>query len=91
MNVLAQAQINAAINLIVVEPGEIVKYYDSNKQKYTQVRVKAIYIAFADAAPAGAAGNVTHTRVSGRPHPWRRPSSARYHRLMQLMPIADPS
>jgi hypothetical protein len=50
MNVLAEAQINAAINQVVVEPGEIVKYYDSNKQKYTQVRVKAIYIAFNDDA-----------------------------------------
>src|ERR1035437_124631 len=50
MNVLATAQINAAINLIVVEPGDIVKYYDSNKPKYTQLRVKAIYIAFNDDA-----------------------------------------
>ena len=55
MNVLATAQINAAINLIVVEPGDIVKYYDSNKQKYTQVRVKAIYIAFSDDAAASSA------------------------------------
>ena len=55
MTVLATAQINAAMNLIVVEPGEIVKYYDSNKQKYTQVRVKAIYIAFSDAAASGSA------------------------------------
>ena len=43
-------EINAAINLMVVEPADIVKYYDSNKQKYTQVRVKAIYIAFNDDA-----------------------------------------
>src|SRR5450759_2634047 len=55
MNVLATAQINAAINLIVVEPGDIVKYYDSNKPKYTQVRVKAIYIAFNDDAAASSA------------------------------------
>jgi parvulin-like peptidyl-prolyl isomerase len=55
MNVLATAEIGAAVNLIVVEPGEIVKYYDSNRQKYTQVRVKAIYIAFNDDAAAGGA------------------------------------
>ncbi len=54
MNVLATAQINAAINQIVVEPGEVVKYYDTNKQKYTQVRVKAIYISFNDDAAASA-------------------------------------
>ena len=54
MNVLASAQINAAINRVVVEPADITKYYDSNKQKYTQVRVKAIYIAFSDDATSSA-------------------------------------
>jgi peptidyl-prolyl cis-trans isomerase C len=53
MNVLATAEIAAAINLIVVEPAEIVKYYDANKRKYTRVRVKAIYIAFSDDTAAG--------------------------------------
>ena len=55
MNVLATAQINAAVSQIVVEPADIVKYYDSNKLKYTQVRVKAIYIAFNDDPAAGSA------------------------------------
>jgi parvulin-like peptidyl-prolyl isomerase len=54
MNVLATAQINAAINRVVVEPADIAKYYDANKQKYTQVRVKAIYIAFSDEAASSA-------------------------------------
>jgi hypothetical protein len=55
MNVLATAQINAAVNKIVVEPGDVVKYYDTNKQKYTQVRVKAIYISFSDDAAVSSA------------------------------------
>jgi peptidyl-prolyl cis-trans isomerase C len=55
MNVLATAQINAAMNLVVVEPAEIVKFYDSNKLKYTQVQVKAIYIAFNDDAASSSA------------------------------------
>jgi peptidyl-prolyl cis-trans isomerase C len=55
MNILANAQIAAAMNQMVVEPAEIVKYYDANKRKYTHVRVKAIYIAFSDDAPAGSA------------------------------------
>ena len=55
MNILANAQIAAAMNQMVVEPAEIVKYYDANKRKYTNVRVKAIYIAFSDDAPAGSA------------------------------------
>jgi parvulin-like peptidyl-prolyl isomerase len=57
MNVLATAQISASINKISVEPDDIVKYYDSNKVKYTQVRVKAVYIAFNDDAAAGTAAN----------------------------------
>ncbi len=67
MNVLATAQINAAINQIVVEPPEIVKYYDSNKQKYTQVRVKAIYIAFnEDAASTSAKGKKLLTEAEAK-------------------------
>ncbi len=50
MNVMAQAQITAAINAIQIDPDEIVKTYDSNKKKYTQVKVKAIYIAFSEDA-----------------------------------------
>jgi parvulin-like peptidyl-prolyl isomerase len=52
MSVMAQAQITAAINAISIDPGEIVNAYDSNKKKYTQVKVKAIYIAFSDDAAA---------------------------------------
>ncbi|HEY1493077.1 MAG TPA: peptidylprolyl isomerase [Candidatus Solibacter sp.] len=52
MNVLATAQITAAVNGMTVEPEEIVKAYDSNKKKYTQVKVKAIYVAFSDDAAA---------------------------------------
>jgi peptidyl-prolyl cis-trans isomerase C len=55
MAVLAQAQITAAVNAITVDPADIVKAYDSNKKKYTQVKVKAIYIAFSEAATSSAA------------------------------------
>jgi peptidyl-prolyl cis-trans isomerase C len=55
MNVMAQAQIAATVNAIQIDPGEIVKNYDANKKKYTQVKVKAIYIAFSDAASSSAA------------------------------------
>jgi peptidyl-prolyl cis-trans isomerase C len=55
MNVLATAQVTTAVNRIVVEPDEITKYYDSNKQKFTQVRIKALYIAFSEDASAAAA------------------------------------
>jgi len=52
LNLLATAQIRSVMNATVVEPADIVKQYDSNKAKYTQVRVKAIYIAFNDDAAA---------------------------------------
>jgi len=48
MNVLFQATINDTMNSFVIEPAEITKSYDSNKAKYTQVKVKAIYIAYSD-------------------------------------------
>jgi parvulin-like peptidyl-prolyl isomerase len=54
MNVMAQAQITAVINAIQIEPDEIVKSYDANKKKFTQVKVKAIYIAFSDDASGSA-------------------------------------
>jgi peptidyl-prolyl cis-trans isomerase C len=52
MQVLIQARINEALNSAAVEPAEILRNYDSHKEKYKQVRVKAIYITFGD--PAGA-------------------------------------
>jgi hypothetical protein len=55
MNVLATAQISATVNGIQIDPGEIVAAYDNNKKKYTQVKVKAIYIAFSDDAAASTA------------------------------------
>jgi parvulin-like peptidyl-prolyl isomerase len=48
MQILSEAKIADAINQVVVEPGEIVKVYESSKFKYSQVKVKALYIAFSD-------------------------------------------
>jgi peptidyl-prolyl cis-trans isomerase C len=65
MNVMLTAEITASMNRIVVEPAEIVKYYDANKIKYTQVRVKAIYIAFSDDA-AGSKGKKPLTEAEAK-------------------------
>jgi peptidyl-prolyl cis-trans isomerase C len=56
MQVLVQAMINETMNSFVIEPAEIVKYYEANKNKYGQVKVKAIYIAFNDDASSTSAG-----------------------------------
>lgn len=52
MQVLIQARINEALNSATIEPAEILKYYDAHKEKYKQVRVKAIYITFTENAAA---------------------------------------
>ncbi|HTS27924.1 MAG TPA: peptidylprolyl isomerase [Bryobacteraceae bacterium] len=51
MMILSQAELNDQLGKGTVEPGEIVKYYDVNKEKYKVVKVKAIYIAFSDDPP----------------------------------------
>jgi peptidyl-prolyl cis-trans isomerase C len=56
MMIMSQAKITDALNSATVEPGEIVKYYDVNKEKYRQVRLKAIYIGFSSTPGATAKG-----------------------------------
>jgi peptidyl-prolyl cis-trans isomerase C len=53
MYTLSQAMIREAINRVVVTPEEIAKFYDSNKSKYAQVKVKALYIAFGETGESG--------------------------------------
>jgi peptidyl-prolyl cis-trans isomerase C len=48
MMILSQAKLNDQLTRTTVEPAEIVKYYDVNKDKYKLVKVKAIYISFSD-------------------------------------------
>jgi peptidyl-prolyl cis-trans isomerase C len=52
MQVLIQARLNAELDSGTVEPADVLKYYDAHKEKYKQVKVKAIYITFSDAAPS---------------------------------------
>ena len=46
MQILSQAMIKEGLDQIVVKPEEIVKVYDGDKTRFSQVKVKAIYIAF---------------------------------------------
>jgi peptidyl-prolyl cis-trans isomerase C len=46
MNVLSQAQINEQYNKFVVGGEELHKFYDENKNRYEQVKVKVIYVSF---------------------------------------------
>jgi peptidyl-prolyl cis-trans isomerase C len=51
MMILSQAKVNEVVNATTVPPEEISGYYEANKEKYKQVRVKAIYVAFSADAP----------------------------------------
>src|SRR6516165_1774781 len=46
LTILSQAAINDQVTNTVPEPEAIDKYYESNKDRYKQVKVKAIYITF---------------------------------------------
>jgi peptidyl-prolyl cis-trans isomerase C len=51
--ILAQAEMNAKLNGIMPSNEEISKFYEDHKERYLQVKVKAIYIAYGDAVPSG--------------------------------------
>jgi peptidyl-prolyl cis-trans isomerase C len=50
--ILSQAKLAEALNSIAVEPAEIVKFYDTNKERFKEVRVKAIYVSFGNSGKA---------------------------------------
>jgi peptidyl-prolyl cis-trans isomerase C len=47
--ILSQAKMNQQMAATSVEPGDIARYYEANKDKFKVVKVKAIYISFDDA------------------------------------------
>ena len=44
--ILSQAKLSEAMYATNVEPAEIVKFYDTDKERFKEVRVKAIYVSF---------------------------------------------
>lgn len=54
MNILMQAQINQQIDSFPIRVEEQQKYYDENKSRYQQVKLKVIYIPFSSTATSGA-------------------------------------
>jgi len=55
---LTQIKVNDQMNQTAVDSKEIINYYDLNKNKFKQVKVNAIYIAFGDPSAAGAGKKV---------------------------------
>ena len=66
MMILSQAKLNDQLTKGTVEPSEIVKYYDINKEKYKLVKVKAIYIAFDDSPGASVKGKKPLTEAQAK-------------------------
>jgi peptidyl-prolyl cis-trans isomerase C len=60
MQVLIGARVNEELNATTVLPADIVKAYEANKEKYKQVKVKAIYITFSD-TPSTASSKLKKT------------------------------
>lgn len=54
--ILAQAKLTNGLATVAVKPEDVEKFYTANRDRFKQVRVKAIYIAFQDAAAGEAAG-----------------------------------
>jgi hypothetical protein len=44
--ILSQAAVNDELTNTIPAPGETEKYYETNKERYKQVKVKAIYVTF---------------------------------------------
>jgi peptidyl-prolyl cis-trans isomerase C len=66
MSVMTQAALAETLNSIIVEPPEIVKYYDTNKERFKQIQVKAIYIAFGAASGAGGKKSLTEDQAKAK-------------------------
>jgi len=77
MQVLSQAKIDDAYNQVVVEPGEIVKAYENNKSKYSQVKVKALYIAFGEEGESASGGKKIPTEAQAEAKAKKLLASAR--------------
>ena len=52
--ILGQAMMNSKLNTIEIDPADMAKYYETNKEQFKSVRVKALYIVFGDAPGAKA-------------------------------------
>jgi parvulin-like peptidyl-prolyl isomerase len=55
MYLLMNAQLHEVLTTINVAPAEVQSFYDGNKQRFTQAKVKALYIAFSANPSAGGA------------------------------------
>ena len=65
MLIMSQAKIQDVMTRSTVEPAEVVKFYDVNKDRYKLVTVKAIYIAFS-VSPAPGSKSLTEEQARAK-------------------------
>ena len=72
MYLMMNAQLHEVLSAIKVPPADVQSFYDANKQRYTQVRVKAIYMPFRRIRrlPARSNRNTSPKRSAGQDRPF---------------------
>ena len=66
MNILTQAEITQVYNQLPITPEEQQKFYDANKSRYQQVKLKVIYIPFGSNAAGGTDGKKHYTEPEAK-------------------------
>lgn len=66
MQVMAQAAISEQYKQTLIMPNEQEQYYKDHKAEYSKLKVKTIYIAFANAPAAAPSGKKYHTEEEAR-------------------------
>jgi parvulin-like peptidyl-prolyl isomerase len=65
MLILSQTKIQDVVNKTTVAPAEIVKFYDQSKERYKQVHVRAIYVAYS-VSPQPSSKALTEEQAKGK-------------------------
>ena len=63
MTILAEAELEDVNHHVTIAPTEARQYYDAHQDRYKEVRVKAIYLAFTDQPPASATSSSAKSRT----------------------------
>ena len=63
---LMQAKLNDVVRNMKVAEDDLKKYYEANKDKYSQVRVKALYVSFSNNPDPGAGGKKVLTEEEAK-------------------------
>jgi parvulin-like peptidyl-prolyl isomerase len=66
MYVMMNAQLTQAMNEIVISPADVKKFYDSNSDRFTQAKVKVLYVSFSSASAPAAGGKKVLTEPEAK-------------------------